>query len=81
VRILIYSECPEAIQLQETLRGENHHASLRNPNWFSDSDTEKADIVYSVNNRILAAYRKAGIETRVLDKAPTVEPKAKTRGK
>ena len=60
MRILIYSETSEAKALQERLRAERHHASLRNAQYFDRPD-RSCDIAYADDERILNAYQLAGI--------------------
>lgn len=60
MRILIYSETSEAKALQEHLRAERHHASLRNAQYFDRPDGS-CDIAYADDERILNAYQSAGI--------------------
>lgn len=46
MRVLIYSEKPDAQALLENLRAAGDKASLRNPEMFRTSELETADAVY-----------------------------------
>lgn len=65
MRILIFSESDEAKQLAEKLREDDHRASLRNPQYFSDapSQYEPCEKVYATDPTILAVYESKGVET------------------
>jgi hypothetical protein len=62
MRILIYSETDEAKAKQAELRGDGHHASLRNPHYFDPAQMDKTcDQIVADDQVILEAYIAAGI--------------------
>lgn len=64
MRVLIYSETAEALKLRDKLRGEKHHASIRNPQYFNPAQFDKtAELAIADDETILAAYNGAGIKT------------------
>jgi predicted ATP-grasp superfamily ATP-dependent carboligase len=88
MRILIYGEHSQAKEKMYELRKEGHHASLRNCDYFSPSETEKADLVIGSHEQILEAYQNIGVKTETFESAKdaksvkkelaTVIPQAKT---
>jgi hypothetical protein len=77
MRILIYSD---NLELCEKLRSEGHHASLRNPQFFSESEIEKCDAFVSDDERIVKAHKAAKIPTfGATHDAPKPKPASKKR--
>lgn len=68
MRILIYSETDAAKALLAELREAEHHASLRNPQYFNPAQFDKnCDSVVADDSAILIAYGEAGIKTETLE--------------
>lgn len=63
MRILIYSESADAKSLLADLRGERHHASLRNPQFFNPAQFDRhCERVFADSPEIVKAYQEVGIE-------------------
>lgn len=67
MRILIYSETEEAKALQSKVKADGH-ASLRNPQYFSASEVELCDKVYTDDEEIAAAYKAREIKVEPITK-------------
>jgi hypothetical protein len=75
MRILIYSD---SVELLQGLRDAGHRASLRNPQYFTESEIEKCDAFIATDKRIIEAHAAAGIPFALVE---TQEKPAKRRRK
>lgn len=68
MRILIYSESADARSLLADLRGERHHASLRNPQFFNPAQFDRhCERVFADSPEIVKSYQEADIEASFIN--------------
>lgn len=79
MRILIFSETPEAKEMAEALRAEGHTASLRtgDASYFDPKQLEPADKVVAWDAAIAHAYAETGAEVEYLGPTVSDAPEAK----
>ena len=88
MRILIYSETPEAAEMRDRLLDQGHTVSLRNPQYFdADSFSKDFDKAITWDASIAAAMQKAGKQVQYFGDEPVeveaeepIEPQAAPDG-